>query len=188
MKVTVEQYNPEWATQFAALKSQISAILSGVAIVGIEHVGSTSVVGLAAKPVLDIDIVVTQPNLEPATKALTRSTNDGGGGYEYFGEWGVPDRHAFRKYGGVLPKHNLYVCIEGSQSLRNHLLVRDTCRRDPEVRDAYGRKKMELAEKEWIDVDDYCEAKNEILQFILSKAGMGEEEREEIRKRNVTVR
>jgi GrpB-like predicted nucleotidyltransferase (UPF0157 family) len=182
MKVTVEKYNPEWATQFAALKSQLAAILSGLSIVGIEHVGSTSVVGLAAKPILDIDIIVTQPNLAPTIQALTKE-----GGYEYFGEWGVPDRHAFRKY-GVLPVHNLYVCIEGSQSLRNHLLVRDICRRDPEVREAYGRKKMELAQRDWIDGDDYCEAKNEILQFILDKAGMGEEEREEIRRRNVTVR
>ncbi|KIW65396.1 hypothetical protein PV04_07659 [Phialophora macrospora] len=104
-------------------------------------------------------------------------------GYAYMGEMGIPDRHAFRKP-GVAPTRNLYVSVRDCQSIRNQLGVRDICRRDTAVRDAYGRKKLELSQQEWRNVDEYCEAKNEIIAWILEKAGVGEEEREEIRRLN----
>ena len=179
MRVIVEKYNPLWAEQFQGIKSQLEKILTGVRFVSIEHVGSTSVPNLDAKPVIDIDIIVTPENLEPATKLLVDD-----GGYVYHGEWGIPDRHVFRR-AGAMPARNLYVCIEGSQSLRNHLLVRDICIRDDSVRGAYGRRKLELAQRDWADVDEYCEAKNEILGYVLEKAGMEELDLEVIRQRNV---
>jgi GrpB-like predicted nucleotidyltransferase (UPF0157 family) len=181
MRVLVEKYNPDWAKQFGEIKQQLEKILEGVGYISIEHVGSTSVPGLAAKPVLDIDIVVNSANLNSTTKALIEK-----GGYDYLGEWGIPDRHVFRRP-DALPTRNLYVCIEGSASLRNHLLVRDICRRDDSVRETYGRKKLELAQKDWADVDEYCEAKNEVLLYVLEKAGMDTGDREEIRRRNTAT-
>ena len=181
MRAIVVEYNPIWAKQFQEIKCQLEKCLESVSFISIEHVGSTSVAGLAAKPILDIDVVVTPTNLESAKTALVEQ-----GGYVYRGEMGIPDRHVFRK-AGVLPTRNLYVCIDGSQSLRNHLLVRDLCRRDASIRDAYGRRKLELAQRDWADVNEYAEAKNDIVQYMLEKGGMEKHELEEIRQRNIAT-
>ena len=181
MKIIVEEYNPIWAEQFQQVKAQLEKILDGVSFISIEHVGSTSVPGLAAKPILDIDVIVTAANLDSTKKALTENGN-----YVYRGEMDVPDRHVFRKH-GELPTRNLYVCIEGCQALRNHLLMRDICRRDSSVRDAYGRRKLELAQRDWAHVDFYCEAKNDIVLSALARAGMDKHELEEIRQRNIAT-
>ena len=152
MRFIVEQYDPIWATQFQDIKRDLEKTLKDVDFVSIEHVGSTSVPGLAAKPVLDIDVVVTPENLESAKRALVDN------GYTYRGDWGIPGRYVFRK-ANETPTRNLYVCIEGCQSLRNHLLLRDICRQDKSLREAYGRKKQELAQMDWADAGAYCEAK-----------------------------
>lgn len=178
MKVVVAEYNPEWATQFQVVRRDLEKILEGLDFVSIEHVGSTSVPGLAAKPVLDVDIVVQPRSLTSIKTALVEL-----GGYEYMGEWGIPDRHVFRK-ASAMPPRNLYVCIEGCQSLRNHLLVRDICRRDASVRKAYGQRKLELAQRDWVTVDEYSEAKNQILQYVLQKVGMSKDDLSEIQQRN----
>ena len=178
MRFTVQEYSPIWADQFQAIKGQLEKILDGVSFVSIEHVGSTSVPGLAAKPVIDIDVAVTPANLESAKTALVKQ-----GRYVDQGETGIPDRHVFRKT-GESPTRNLYVCIEGSQSLRNHLLVRDLCRRDATIRDAYNRRKLELAQLDWANVDEYTEEKNCILLYILEKAGMEKHDLDDIRQRS----
>lgn len=164
MKVEVEEYNPFWADDFQNYKRELEGVLGDTPYLSIEHVGSTSVPGLAAKPRLDVDIVITKEQLPAVIEALT-----GKGGYEYRGEMGINDRHMFIKH--VIPRRNLYACIEGSQALRNHLAIRDVCRRDPEAREVYAQKKRELAQKEWKDVDEYSEAKNDVIQWILEKAG-----------------
>jgi GrpB-like predicted nucleotidyltransferase (UPF0157 family) len=178
MKVIVEPYNPAWATQFQDLKYELEEILHEVTYISIEHVGSTSVPGLAAKPTIDVSVISEREDIPAAIEALTSK-----GGYVYMGEMGIPDRHAFRKP-GVAPTRNLYVSARDCQSIRNQLGVRDICRTDPAVRDAYGRKKLELSQQEWTSVDEYCVAKNDIIARILEKAGMSEEEREEIRELN----
>ena len=179
MKVVVEPYNPAWATQFELVKAELEEILYGVRYISIAHVGSTSVPGLAAKPVIDLSVISEREDVPAAIEALTSEK----GGYMYVGEMGIPDRHAFRK-SGVAPTRNLYVSVKDCQSIRNQLGVRDVCRRDPLVRDAYGRKKLELSQLEWRDVDEYCEAKNGIIAWVLEKAGMSNEEREQIRQLN----
>ena len=181
MKVIVEPYNPAWATQFQQLKTELEDVLAGVEYIGIEHVGSTSVPGLAAKPTIDLSIISERQHVNAAIKALTSKGN-----YVYVGEMGIPDRHAFRRP-GVLPTRNLYVSVKGCQSIRNQLGLRDTCRKDPAVRKAYGDKKLELSQREWKDVDEYCEAKNDIIEWVLGKAGISNEEREQIRQLNTTV-
>lgn len=178
MKVEVEPYNPAWAQQFSEIKVELEKILQGVQHQSVEHVGSTSVPGLSAKPVIDVDIVVTPDQLGAVAVALEKR-----GGYQNLGDCGIPDRWAFKKQ-SASPTRNLYVCIDGSQALRNHLAVREICKRDGAVREAYGKKKMQLAQQEWPTVDDYCEAKNEILEWVLEKAGMAASDRDEVRKLN----
>lgn len=182
MKVVVETYKPEWALQFEAIKKELEKILSGVKYIGIEHVGSTSVPGLAAKPVIDLSVISERSDVDAAIEALTSR-----GGYVYIGEMGIPDRHALRKP-GALPTRNLYVSVNGCQSIRNQLGLRDICRRDPDIREAYGKKKIELSQLQWETVDEYCEAKNDIIAWILEKVGLSSEERDEIRKLNTTAK
>lgn len=179
MRIIVELYNPQWPVAFDAVKASIHKDIDGIAgILGIEHVGSTAVPGLAAKPVLDIDIVVTRPAVPLAIAALEKS------GYIYYGTWGIPDRHALRK-ARQDPTVNLYVCVEGSLSLRNHLSVRDLLRTDETLREEYGAVKMDLATKEWDNVNAYSVAKNEIVGKLLARAGMGEKELADIESVNV---
>ena len=178
MHISVLPYDPNWSTDFFAIKSELAKALQDCEYHSIEHVGSTSVPGLPAKPVIDIDIIVSPAHLDATIDALTREA-----GYAYVGEQGIPDRHAFRKIEGRPPR-NLYVCIDGCQPLRNHLAVRNTCRTDPKVRAEYARVKLELSQKEWRSVDEYCEAKNDVLYWVLEQAGLSREERDAIRKVN----
>ncbi|KAF2095710.1 UPF0157-domain-containing protein [Rhizodiscina lignyota] len=177
MTILVEPYDREWPHQFAVIALELKRALQGIDIISIEHVGSTSVPGLHAKPILDIDVIVTRENVMPAIGALERNLE-----YENKGEWGVPERWALRKP-SALPERNLYVCVEGCQSLRNHLGVRDVLRADPALRDEYGRVKMELSTK-YTDVNEYCEAKNDILEKILNRAGMTEGDRRAVKLAN----
>lgn len=181
MFVAVEEYNPEWPVQFQAIKEEIEEALIGVKHISIEHVGSTSVPGLAAKPVIDLSVISEREDIDAAIEALTVK-----GGYVYMGTMGIPDRHAFRKPGTV-PTRNLYVSVKDCQSIRNHLGLRDLCRRDDSVRDRYGQTKLELSQREWKNVDEYCEAKNDIINWILEQVGLSEEERDAIRRMNSTT-
>lgn len=181
MKVVVEEYKPAWALQFERIKQELEETLLGVRYLAIEHVGSTSVPGLVAKPVIDLSIISERADVPAAIEALTSR-----GGYIYCGEMGIPDRHAFRNP-GVVPSRNLYVSVKGCQSIRNQLGVRDVCRKDPNVRDKYSQTKLELAQREWRDVNEYCEAKNEVIAWVLEKAGMSQAERDEVRMLNTTT-
>jgi GrpB-like predicted nucleotidyltransferase (UPF0157 family) len=140
MPVVVEPYNEEWSRQFAEIKAELETILRDVEYVSVEHVGSTSVPGLAAKPILDIDIVVLRDQLQKVISALTKSD------FLYMGELGIPDRHALRSPSQLPPRH-LYVCVQNSPSLRNHLAVRDLLRKDDGLREEYGRLKLDLAQR-----------------------------------------
>lgn len=177
MKVVVEQYKPLWAELFQKIRGELADLLKDVPYISIEHVGSTSVVGLAAKPVIDVDIVLQRHQLPAVIEALKR------GAFQHYGTLGIPDREVFRRPESRTPL-NMYACIEGSQSLRNHLAVRDICRRDKDVREAYAAKKLALAEQEWDSVDEYCEAKNDILAWILKRAGFSRADMDQIREHN----
>lgn len=133
MRVIVEAYNAEWVHQFEAIKAELEQNLQEVRYISIEHVGSTSVPVLAAKPVIDLSVISKRGAIKDAIQALTSK-----GGYAYMSEMGVPDRHALRKAGAV-PARHLYVSVERCQSIRNHLTVREICRKDPRVRGALGR-------------------------------------------------
>ncbi|KAF2643632.1 UPF0157-domain-containing protein [Massarina eburnea CBS 473.64] len=162
--VIVEQYNPSWPSQFETIKSSLSSYLASLSVLSIEHVGSTSVPGLAAKPIIDIDIIVTRENLQAAIDCLKVNR------FMYLGELGIQDRHAFQDPNQD-PKRNIYLCIDGATQTRNHLGVRDILRTDSELRNEYARVKMELSGK-GTNIVEYIEAKSPILQKILRETGL----------------
>ncbi|WIE71414.1 GrpB family protein [Curtobacterium sp. MCJR17_020] len=176
--IEVVEHQPSWPERFAMLRDAYAAALddAGARYRSIEHVGSTSVPGLAAKPVIDVDIVVDASDVAAAVAALATI------GFEPRGDLGVPDRQAFRTPERFAPS-NTYVATAGSLSLRNHLAVRDVLRADPALREEYAAvKRRAAAEAE--DIDDYIERKSGVLSRVLAAAGISVEERAAITEVN----
>lgn len=143
-----------------------------------EHVGSTSVPGLCAKPVLDICIVAaSRLDIPHVVKALVKS------GYIHRGDLGVPDREAF-KQPDTLPKHHLYASPRVSLSLKNQLGLRDYLRAHPEAARKYGELKETLARQFPEDIDSYVAGKTEFIVGILRQVGLTDEELAAIRSIN----
>lgn len=164
-KISVEDYNPAWITSFNLLKQTIWPAVKDFAI-AIEHVGSTSVEGLAAKPIIDIDIVIeTKDMLAPVIKGLSAF------GYKHRGDLGIKDREAFDE-GNSKIRHNLYVCIKDSIAFRNHILLRDRLRKDANARATYSKLKKDLATKHSNSIDHYIDGKTAFILKILSEEGI----------------
>lgn len=140
-----------------------------VPCLSIEHVGSTSVPGLAAKPVIDIDVVVAVEHVEGATEALARI------GFTPLGDLGIPGRAALVTPERFAPS-NTSVMVDGSLPLRNHLAVRSVLRADPELRDEYATVKRRAAGSA-VDIDDYLRRKSDVLERILERAGLSDADR-----------
>ena len=175
--VVVTPYDPAWPERFEEIAAKLRPAL-GDRITGIEHVGSTSVPGLAAKPVVDIDVVISSEESFPEVKAGLESL-----GYSHQGDLGIPGREYFKEPEGAV-RQNLYVCVEGALPLKNHRLLRDRLKADTRVRDAYGELKTKLAEAHPDSVDAYCEAKTDFIVKILSDEGIDGSNLEDIRKSN----
>ena len=168
-EVIVVDYDPRWPRTFEALRDRALGALDGIAC-RIEHVGSTSVPGLAAKPIVDLDVIVSPS--EPLEGVIARL---GAIGYVHIGNLDVEGREAFRPPPGD-PPHNLYVCPEDSPALRNHLRFRDHLRAHPEVAKAYGELKKSLAPRFRHDISGYVEAKTDFIVGILQELGFPSEE------------
>ena len=133
----------------------------------IEHVGSTSVPGLWAKPIIDLDIVVsTMSDFESVRRCLDEQ------GYDYLGDQGVPGRDAFalRDREPTTPEHHLYVCRADSIELQKHLAFRDYLRTHPERTGMYCALKRNLAVKFRNDRAAYTDAKGEFIASVLREA------------------
>jgi len=163
--VVVVDYDSAWPRLFAELDARLWPVVGDLAA-SIEHVGSTSVPGLAAKPIIDVDIVV--PTAERMPAVIERLA---GLGYRHRGDLGVPGREAFHRPPRSVA-HQLYVCVAGIASLRNHLAVRDTLRASPAAASEYGALKKELARQFPNDIDAYIDGKSELLGRILSASGL----------------
>lgn len=161
--VEVVAWSPRWAEQYDAVAAGLRAALSEVASATVEHVGSTSVPGLAAKPILDIDVVVAADDVAAAITALESV------GYLHRGDLGVAGREAFHAPGP--PRRNVYVCTEGTANVRNHLAVREVLRSHPDLREAYARVKLALAAEPDMDIDTYVAGKSAVLQEVLEASG-----------------
>jgi GrpB-like predicted nucleotidyltransferase (UPF0157 family) len=140
---------------------------------------STAVPGLAAKPVLDIDVVVLETNVSACIAQLEAL------GYQDQGDRGVPQREAFRQPPGSAD-HHLYLCPSTSPALANHLAIRDHLRANPSDARAYGELKKRLAVDFAHDIDGYVEAKTAFLVAILRRRGFPDDlvtENERINRR-----
>ncbi|GAC1574453.1 MAG: GrpB family protein [Candidatus Elarobacter sp.] len=156
----VAPYDAAWPAAFALLRDRIAPVLGELAV-GIEHVGSTAVPNCAAKPILDIDVVMRYADdLDTVALRLEHL------GYVRLGDLGIAGREAFRAAPG-LPRHHLGVCAAGSAVLRSHLTLRDALRADPELAAAYGALKRELAERYRHDQDSYTEGKTAFITTVL---------------------
>jgi GrpB-like predicted nucleotidyltransferase (UPF0157 family) len=169
--IAVTEYDPIWPQRFERLRCEYADAMAavGVQVLAIEHVGSTSVPGLAAKPVIDIDIVVAEEQVAAASQVLI------GLGFEPEGELGIPLRWAFKEP-ERLAGTNTYVIVAGSLSLRNHLAVREALRRDPRLREEYAAIKR-LVGATSATIDEYGRGKNAMVQQILAAGGLTEAER-----------
>jgi GrpB-like predicted nucleotidyltransferase (UPF0157 family) len=172
--IEVAEYDPVWPERFERLRREYAKAMAaaGVPVAAIEHVGSTSVPGLAAKPVIDCDIIVAPENVTPAARVLA------GLGFRPLGELGIPLRWAFKEP-ERLGRTNTYVIVAGSLSLRNHLAVRDTLRADAGLHAQYAAVKRQAGAAA-ADIDDYGRRKNAMIQRILAAAGLTEAERASI--------
>jgi GrpB-like predicted nucleotidyltransferase (UPF0157 family) len=160
MRVEIVQYDPQWKESFQQINSVLENNLSGVPYLEIVHVGSTSIPGMYAKPVIDIDIIVSdQPSTQAAIKALESA------GYLYRGEMNVPGRHAIGRLPSApkLPTHNLYITVDGCVALRNHLGVKKILLESEEMRNEYSAIKQQLGKQEFEHIGAYVHGKSEIL-------------------------
>ena len=178
MEITIRAYDAEWPTQFEAIKDELASDLAeeGVPFVSIEHVGSTSIPGLAAKPIIDILIVIPSVDfnllrLQEFKDALGWGARQGG--YHCIGDGGVKGRWSFKLY-DVEPARNVYVVAEGSLPLRSCLALREKLRANEGLREEYARVKMGLAQREYDNVMQYSTLKHPVIRKILREAGWSE--------------
>jgi GrpB-like predicted nucleotidyltransferase (UPF0157 family) len=161
--IILQPYDSRWPQLFEVFRSRFAAALDGM-IAAIDHVGSTSVPGLAAKPVIDIDVLLKSETDLPATVSKLASL-----GYTHQGDLGIQGREAFQTPSQDFP-HHLYVCAPGSEEYQRHLAFRNYLRSHAEEADAYGTLKHELAARFPDDREAYTKAKGEFIAKILQRA------------------
>jgi GrpB-like predicted nucleotidyltransferase (UPF0157 family) len=160
--VVIAAYNPDWPKHYARLARALREGLQGVAE-RIEHVGSTAIPGMPAKPILDVDVVVA--SRESVPEAIARLERMG---YRHQGDLGIPGREAFQAPAGA-PLHHLYVCSQDSGELARHLAFRDCLRTDAEMREAYAELKQRLQVRFRFDRVRYTENKTAFVHAALSR-------------------
>ena len=165
--IIIEDYDPRWPEQFELLRSRISRCL-GTLATAIEHVGSTAVPGLAAKPIIDIDVLLHSAADLP--EAITRLATLG---YEHRGDLGVTGREALRAPSNDVP-HHLYVHRPQSRECIRHITFRNHLRANPEDAQTYERLKRALAKEYRDDREAYNLAKTEFVEATLRRANATE--------------
>lgn len=157
--IVVVDYDPEWPFIYESLRERIAEALAGLTA-AIEHVGSTAVPNLAAKPVIDIDVLLKSD--EMLSVAIRRLA---GIGYVHQRDLGIADREAFLAPAGDSP-HHLYVCPPRSTEFRRHLAFRNYLRAHPADAQIYGELKRALAEQFREDRPAYGGAKSELVEAL----------------------
>jgi GrpB-like predicted nucleotidyltransferase (UPF0157 family) len=161
-KVVLVDYDPEWPRLFARESERIKSVLCRDAF-AIEHVGSTSVPGLAAKPIIDILLVVANSADESSyVPALEKA------GYVL----GIrePEWHEHRMFKGPDTNINLHVFSQGDDEIERMLVFRDWLRTNSTDRDSYLAAKRELARQNWKYVQNYADAKSKVVESIIARA------------------
>jgi|GEM_PF-321387 len=164
--VIVVSYDEQWPNEFIKIKNELASVLDDAAI-SIEHVGSTSVPGLCAKPVIDIDVVIDQMRFDDVKARLATI------GYEHVGDQGVPGREAFKYENKThLLKHHLYVCDKDAEELKRHLALRDFLRKNEVYRKKYSDIKTLMAQRHPHDIDAYIDGKEPVVMEIYAQCGL----------------
>ncbi len=164
-RIVVVDADPEWPSQFQAIAAYLAPFVEPH-VVRIEHVGSTSIPGLAAKPIIDIDVVVA--NEEQLPEVLRRIES---AGYRWVGDLDVAGREAFEAPEAPgLPTHHLYLVVENNRAHCDHWLLRDMLTEDPVLVDRYAIIKRENAVLSQGDVERYVALKAAFVAEVLTTA------------------
>jgi GrpB-like predicted nucleotidyltransferase (UPF0157 family) len=164
-RLVVVDADPEWPGQFQEVKSYLEPFL-GESVLRIEHVGSTSVPGLAAKPIIDVDVVVGSDD-----QVLVVLRQIASAGYLWVGDLDVAGREAFEADSTPpLPVHHLYLVVENNRAHADHWLFREALTDDPALIDRYAAIKRANAEIADGDRDRYTALKAEFVAEVLGAA------------------
>lgn len=161
-QLRLSPYEPDWSLLFLAERERLCASL-GNYVLDVQHIGSTSIPGMAAKPILDIGVAVA--NFEEAVACVPLLEQLG---YSYRGENGIARRHYFVK--GDPRTHHLHMLEVASEEWKNHLLFRDYLCRNSEVAQAYASLKQTLALQFALDREAYQIGKESFIQAVLQQA------------------
>ena len=162
--IVVTEYNPKWPEMFERESEKIKQIL-GANCASIYHIGSTSVEGLAAKPIIDI-----MPVVKDLESVDLISSEFEAIGYEYLGEFGITGRRYLRK-GGEKRTHQVHIFAQSdSTNIERHLAFRDYLCSHEDTKAAYAKLKRELAKKYPYDIDGYCDGKEKFVKEVEAKA------------------
>ena len=166
-KVIVAPYDVAWKSAFEDIKIEIESAL-GDLIIGIEHVGSTAVEGMTAKPCIDLDVIIKDDSMLDAVIERLAEI-----GYIHEGDLGIKGREAF-KYTDKphLMTHHLYVCTESSDELRRHIVFRDFLRNNPDAAKKYSAVKETAAKLYPNDIDKYIEYKAPCIKELYVQCGL----------------
>ena len=166
-RVIVLPYDRAWKAAFEAIKSELESAV-GDLVIGIEHMGSTSVEGLSAKPCIDIDVVIEDYGVfEEVVRRLAEI------GYIHEGDLGIPDREAFCYSDKPhLMTHHLYVCLRYSRELHRHITFRDYLRSHPDAVKQYGAVKEEGARLFPNDIEGYIAHKTPCIEELYRQCGL----------------
>lgn len=165
-QVVLAEYDTEWAALYEREAKRIRRIL-GKRVLRLEHVGSTSVPGLAAKPVIDILLVVPDSTNEPAYASDLEREG-------YVLRIREPDWYEHRLFKGPDTDVNLHVFSPGAAEIERMIRFRDFLRSNPAERERYEQRKRGLASRTWRYVQHYADAKSGVIESILARAEAAE--------------
>jgi len=168
-EIKIHEYDPVWVDRFAAHRAKILHAL-GPSALQIEHIGSTSVPGLAAKPIIDILVVVA--NSADESSYLDQLI---AAGYQL--RVREPDFFEHRMVRTPERNANIHIYSAGCGEIERYLLLRNHLRTHADAREAYADTKRRLAQQSWADMNEYARAKTEIVERLILAA------REECRSR-----
>jgi GrpB-like predicted nucleotidyltransferase (UPF0157 family) len=166
-RIVIVDYDPEWPVLFAREAARIYDAL-GQSALQVEHIGSTSVPGLAAKPIIDILLVVAASADESAYVPAMETAG-------YTLRIREPDWYEHRMLKGPDTEINLHVFSHGCPEIDRMLLFRDWLRESPTDRDHYAHTKRALAQRDWKYVQNYADAKTAVIDAIIARAAFARE-------------
>jgi GrpB-like predicted nucleotidyltransferase (UPF0157 family) len=160
--IVIADYNPAWPEHFRQEEVRIRAAL-GQGALSVEHIGSTSVPGLPAKPIVDILLVVEDSGEEASYLPALEEAG-------YVLRIREPDFDEHRMFRTPEKDVHVHVFSAGSPEIERYLLLRDRLRQNEGERELYAQTKRELAKQDWLTVEHYAEAKTEVVEGIISRA------------------